>query len=93
MLEELEKNARNILGVNQYADLMEIKKAYWRLALKYHPDKKPHDKKAEEKFKLISEAYEILTKTFEKLGYSNYKERASDKPYNTWWMEKFKDYI
>jgi molecular chaperone DnaJ len=49
-----------VLGINKDADSEEIKKAYRRLALKYHPDRNPGDKKAEEKFRQAAEAYEIL---------------------------------
>ncbi len=48
------------LGVGRDASETELKKAYRKLAMQYHPDKNPGDKKAEEKFKSISEAYEIL---------------------------------
>jgi molecular chaperone DnaJ len=50
-----------ILGVGRNADVNEIKKAYRQLAMKYHPDKKPGDKEAEEKFKKIGEAYAVLS--------------------------------
>ncbi len=50
----------NILGVDRKASEKEIKKAYRKLARKFHPDKNPDDKKAEEKFKEINEAYEVL---------------------------------
>jgi len=50
-----------VLQVSKDATLTEIKKAYRKLALKYHPDKNPGDKEAEEKFKLINEAYAVLS--------------------------------
>jgi len=50
-----------ILGVNKNASNKEIKKAYRKLAMKYHPDHTKGDKKAEEKFKQISEAYAVLS--------------------------------
>ena len=49
-----------VLGVSRTASIDEIKKAYRKLALKYHPDRNPGDKDAEEKFKEATEAYEVL---------------------------------
>ncbi len=49
-----------VLGVSRDASPEEIKKAYRRLAMQYHPDRNPDDKEAEEKFKEIAEAYEVL---------------------------------
>jgi curved DNA-binding protein CbpA len=50
----------DILGLSKSASDSEIKSSYRKLAMKYHPDRNPGDKKAEEKFKEISESYEIL---------------------------------
>ncbi len=57
------------LGVSQDASASEIKKAYRKLAMKYHPDKNPDDKVSEGKFKEISEAYEILSNSTKKAQY------------------------
>jgi len=57
---EREKIARDILGVADIADETEIKKKYWLLAMETHPDLNPYDKERENRFKLISEAYEYL---------------------------------
>jgi len=50
-----------LLGVGRNASDEEFKKAYRQLALKYHPDRNPGDKQAEEKFKEVSEAYRVLS--------------------------------
>ena len=55
------KDYYEILGVTKNADVSEIKKAYRKLAMLYHPDKNPDDKEAENKFKECAEAYEILS--------------------------------
>ena len=49
------------LGVSRDASAAEIKKAYKKLAMKYHPDRNAGDKASEEKFKELSEAYEVLS--------------------------------
>ena len=72
------KDYYKILGVSKNATADEIKKAYRQLAKKYHPDKNPGDKSAEEKFKEISEANEVLSdpekrKKYDQLG-SNWKQ-------------------
>ena len=51
----------DVLGVNKSARKDELKKAYRKLAMKYHPDRNPDDTQAAEKFKELSEAYEILS--------------------------------
>ena len=49
-----------VLGISKSAEKAEIKKAYRKVAMKYHPDKNPDNKEAEEKFKEASEAAEVL---------------------------------
>ncbi|MGP1930264.1 MAG: molecular chaperone DnaJ [Arsenophonus sp. ET-YP4-MAG3] len=65
-----------VLGITKTADEKEIKKAYKRLAMKYHPDRNQGDKKAENKFKEIKEAYEILTDTQKRAAYDQYGHMA-----------------
>lgn len=61
-----------ILGVSKNADAKEIKKAYRKLAIKYHPDKNPGDKAAEDKFKEAAEAYEVLSNSEKKQRYDQF---------------------
>jgi molecular chaperone DnaJ len=62
----------DILGVTKSASAEEIKKAYRKLAIKYHPDKNPDDKAAEEKFKEAAEAYEVLSNPEKKQRYDQF---------------------
>lgn len=62
----------DVLGVGKSADGTEIKKAYRKLAMKYHPDKNPGDKEAEEKFKEINEAYEVLSDETKRRNYDQF---------------------
>ena len=61
-----------VLGVSKSADATEIKKAYRKLAMKYHPDKNQGDKEAEEKFKEINEAYEVLSDETKRKNYDQF---------------------
>ncbi|MCD8415491.1 molecular chaperone DnaJ [Tenacibaculum dicentrarchi] len=69
-----------ILGVSKSATQAEIKKGYRKMAIKYHPDKNPDDKSAEEKFKSCAEAYEILSDDNKKARYDQYGHAAFDGP-------------
>lgn len=61
-----------VLGVSRSASADEIKKAYRKVALQYHPDRNPGDKAAEEKFKEAAEAYEVLSNPEKKSAYDRY---------------------
>lgn len=75
-----QKDYYQVLGLDRDASEDEIKKAYRKLALKYHPDHHPNDSESEEKFKEISEAYAVLSapekrKEYDQFGYSGFKRR------------------
>jgi len=91
------KNYYHILGVDKTADDKDIKKAYRRLARQYHPDKNPGSQQAEEKFKAINEAYEVIGNPdnrakYDQLG-SNYHRfqqmggQASDYDFSQWFAQ------
>lgn len=65
-----------ILGVPKNASIEEIKKAYRKLALKYHPDHNPGDKQAEERFKEATEAYEVLSDSKKRATYDQFGHRG-----------------
>ncbi len=67
-----------ILGVDKNADQAVIKKAYRKVALKFHPDRNPDDKSAEDKFKEAAEAYEILSDENKKAKYDRYGHAGID---------------
>ena len=66
----------DILGINKSASASEIKKAYRKMAVKFHPDKNPDDKTAEDKFKEAAEAYEILSDPDKKARFDQYGHQA-----------------
>src|SRR5436309_5533587 len=68
-----------VLGLARDADAEEIKKAYRKLAVKFHPDKNPGDKEAEEKFKELGEAYEALADPQKRAAYDQYGHAAFDR--------------
>lgn len=69
-----------ILGISKSASKAEIKKAYRKMAIKYHPDKNPGDTNAEESFKKAAEAYEVLSDENKKARYDQYGHAAFDGP-------------
>lgn len=83
------KDYYKILGVERNASEDDIRKAYRKLAMKYHPDRNPNDKQAEERFKEINEAYQVLSDTnkrthYDRLGsdYSNWQQRGAPGDFN-----------
>ena len=67
-----------VLGVSKGAEAKEIKKAYRKLAVKYHPDKNPGNKEAEEKFKEAAEAYEVLSNQDKRARYDRFGHAGVD---------------
>jgi DnaJ-class molecular chaperone with C-terminal Zn finger domain len=83
------KDYYKILGVERSASEDEIRKAYRKLAMKFHPDRNPNDKQAEERFKEINEAYQVLSDAkkrahYDRLGsdYSNWQQRGAPGDFN-----------
>ncbi|MBX9813010.1 MAG: molecular chaperone DnaJ [Burkholderiales bacterium] len=72
------KDYYEVLGVNRDASDEEIKKAYRRLAMKYHPDRNPDNPKAEEHFKEAKEAYEVLSDASKRAAYDQYGHAGVD---------------
>ena len=67
-----------ILDVSKDVSGKDLKKSYRRVAMKFHPDRNPDDKEAEEKFKEASEAYEILSDSQKRAAYDQYGHAGVD---------------
>jgi curved DNA-binding protein len=83
------KDYYKTLGVERNAGEDDIRKAYRKLAMQYHPDRNPNDKQAEERFKEINEAYQVLSDSqkrahYDRLGsdYSNWQRRGAPGDFN-----------
>ena len=74
----MKKDFYEILGIGKSATEAEIKKAYRKKAIEYHPDKNPGNKEAEENFKIAAEAYEVLSDPQKKAKYDQYGHQAFD---------------
>lgn len=81
-----------VLGVEKTASLDDIKKAYRKLAIKYHPDRNPGDKVAEEKFREATEAYEILSDEQKRPLYDQYGFAGVDNSQGTGYSRAFHDF-
>ena len=75
---ENKRDYYEVLGVDKNADLETIKKAYRKMAMKYHPDRNPDNKEAEEKFKEVGEAYEVLSDSDKRARYDQYGHAGVD---------------
>lgn len=92
------KDYYKVLGVERKSSADDIRKAYRKLAMQYHPDKNPGDKKSEEKFKEINEAYQVLSDDqkrarYDQLGsaYSNFRTsggRPGDFQWDDWFQQQ-----
>jgi molecular chaperone DnaJ len=85
------KNYYDILGVSNGATDEEIKKAYRRLALTYHPDRNPGDREAEEKFKEINQAYQVLGDPQKRAGFDRFGASEQSGAYDFGFTRNFDD--
>lgn len=79
---ENKRDYYEVLGVDKSASADDIKKAYRKLVMKYHPDRNPGDKSAEEKFKEVGEAYEVLSDADKRSRYDSYGFAGVDPNFN-----------
>lgn len=91
----MSKNYYDILGVDKNANIDDIKKSYKRLAKRYHPDKNPGNKEAEDKFKDIAEAYEILSDEEKRKKYDWEQDMKVNGfgPFGAWGGNGFSDFF
>ena len=89
------KDYYQILGISRNASPQDVRKAYRKLAMQYHPDRNPGDKQAEERFKEINEAYQVLSDSqkrahYDRLGseYSNWQRRGAPGDFD--WSQWFR---
>lgn len=90
----MSKDYYNILWINKNSTEAEIKKAYRKKAMEWHPDKHKWDKKAEEKFKEINEAYQILWDSKKKKQYDTFGSNSWNYNFDwfsSWWFWGFED--
>jgi molecular chaperone DnaJ len=87
------KNYYEILGVDENATADEIKKSYRKLSIKYHPDRNPDDKEAEEKFKEIAEAYETLSDENKRKQYDIERKGGGFNPFGGFGSHDFSDFF
>ena len=101
-LKAMERSARRILDVSEDAGLVEIKRRYWAWAMDCHPDRNPEDRDAERRFKLLTSAYEFLTKgkthgsilekddpEIEESPSRGKYDQTNSWGYYAWWRESF----
>ena len=88
------KDYYKILGISRNASTDEIRKAYRKLAMQYHPDRNPGDSQSEERFKEVNEAYQVLSDSqkkahYDRVGseYSNWQQRGSGQPGGFDWSQ------
>src|SRR6202158_6481147 len=76
----IKRDYYEVLGVSRTASAEELKRAYRKLALQYHPDRNPNDPQAESRFKEINEAYEVLSDQSKRQRYDTFGHSAQGIP-------------